>query len=147
MSTLRKEYWDTTNQYIIEMYKRAYDLYNNVALSVAQDLDNYNKLRFSNSGSGWSSSTNDLYKSLIELFSGWNPDWESSDGMNNPGGWNTIISSEEDSAEAREKLGQKLDNANSNSWTNAALKVWASAAFPWAAPLIRGSSYSKNRNK
>lgn len=64
MSTLRREYWDTTNQYIIEMYKRAYDLYNNVALSVAQDLDYYNKLRFSGSWSSSWSSYSDLLKAL-----------------------------------------------------------------------------------
>lgn len=45
MSTLRKEYWDTTNQYIIELYKRANDMYNAVAQSAAQDIDQYNMLR------------------------------------------------------------------------------------------------------
>ena len=99
MSTLRKEYWDTTNQYIIEMYKRAYDLYNNVALSVAQDLDNYNKLRFSNSGSGWSSSANN-----VSLDSE-TPDWTSS-------GWSSIISSKDASS-----IWATLDNAN-NRWRN-----------------------------
>lgn len=80
MSTLRKEYWDTTNQYIIEMYKRANDLYNNVALSVAQDMDSYNKLRFASSWSGWGNNTlNDILKSIWLINKDWNPttttDW------------------------------------------------------------------------
>ena len=62
MSTLRQEYWDTTNQYVIELYKRANDLYNNVALSVAQDLDSYNKLRLSSWWGG--NSTSSLLNSL-----------------------------------------------------------------------------------
>lgn len=35
MSTLRKEYWDTTNQYIIAQYERANDLLNNLSSSIA----------------------------------------------------------------------------------------------------------------
>ena len=45
MSTLRKEYWDTTNQYVIDLYKRAADLYENVASSAANDLRDWNALR------------------------------------------------------------------------------------------------------
>lgn len=56
MSTLRQEYWDTTNQYIIDLYKRANDMYNSVAQSAAQDLNQYNQLR-ATAGLGWSSST------------------------------------------------------------------------------------------
>ncbi len=52
MTSLRQEYWDTTNQYIIDLYKRANDLYNTVAQSAASDLDNYNMLRLQASG-GW----------------------------------------------------------------------------------------------
>lgn len=58
MSTLRKEYWDTTNQYIISQYQRANDLLN----SIGSDLVNQYtqlasaKLSASGSGSGWSSS-------------------------------------------------------------------------------------------
>lgn len=43
MSTLRQEYWNTTNQYIIDLYKRANDLYNSVAQSAAQDMEAYNQ--------------------------------------------------------------------------------------------------------
>ena len=57
MSTLRQEYWDTTNQYIIELYKRANDMYNAIAQSAASDLREYNNLRLS----GWSSSTSWLH--------------------------------------------------------------------------------------
>ena len=56
MSTLRQEYGDTTNQYIIELYKRANDLYNSVAQSVASDINQYNNLRLSSNK--WSSSWN-----------------------------------------------------------------------------------------
>lgn len=35
MSTLRKEYWDTTNQYIIQQYQRANDLLNTISQSIA----------------------------------------------------------------------------------------------------------------
>lgn len=45
MSTLRQEYWDTTNQYIIELYKRANDMYNSIAKSAAADIADYNKYR------------------------------------------------------------------------------------------------------
>lgn len=45
MSTLRQEYWDTTNQYIIELYKRANDMYNAIAQSAAADMADYNKYR------------------------------------------------------------------------------------------------------
>lgn len=79
MSTLRKEYWDTTNQYIIEMYKRANDLYNNVALSVAQDMESYNKLRFASSGWGGNNTLNDILKSIWLINKDWDPtdnaDW------------------------------------------------------------------------
>lgn len=74
MATLRQEYWDTTNQYVIELYKRAYDLYNNVALSVAQDMMSYNQLRFSGSWSSWGSSI-----SWVDLLPRWltkNEKWE-----------------------------------------------------------------------
>lgn len=45
MSALRQEYWDTTNQYVIDLYKRANDMYNNIAQSVYQDMNQYNQLR------------------------------------------------------------------------------------------------------
>lgn len=51
MSALRKEYWDTTNQYIIDLYKRANDMYKSVAESAQKDINQYNKLRASSSSS------------------------------------------------------------------------------------------------
>ena len=65
MSTLRREYWDTTNQYIIELYKRANDMYNSVAQSMASDLDQYNALRYS-----WKSGTSSGYDALLKLLWG-----------------------------------------------------------------------------
>ena len=35
MSTLRREYWDTTNQYIIQQYQRANDLLNSLSQNIA----------------------------------------------------------------------------------------------------------------
>lgn len=79
MSTLRREYWDTTNQYIIELYKRANDLYNNVASSAMTDLNNYNKLRLSWGWWGWSSSS---------LSSVWlDPRGNEETDSKNSGGW------------------------------------------------------------
>lgn len=155
MSTLRKEYWDTTNQYIIEMYKRAYDLYNNVALSVAQDLDNYNKLRFSNSGSGWSSTTEALKKlANVSLPAGYSYDanWSIVDSA-----WNkyeikdwtlvqvpsSIIGSEKDAG----TIGERLDNTNNRNWTSKAVKISATAAAPWAFPFIWAKELNGNKNK
>lgn len=54
MSTLRKEYWDTTNQYIIWQYQRANDLLN----SINTDLNSqYSQLAAAqlNAGSWWGS--------------------------------------------------------------------------------------------
>lgn len=53
MSALRQEYWDTTNQYIIDLYKRANDMYNSVAQSAAWDMAQYNNLLATYSW-GWS---------------------------------------------------------------------------------------------
>lgn len=65
MSTLRQEYWNTTNQYIIDLYKRANDMYNNVAQSVASDIDQYNMLRAQGTWWSWASSYNDIINSLL----------------------------------------------------------------------------------
>ena len=62
MSTLRQEYWDTTNTYIISQYQRANDLLNSISASIAQSNIELawtklnNSLRWSWS---WNSSTND----------------------------------------------------------------------------------------
>ena len=58
MSTLRQEYWDTTNQYVIEMYKRANDYYNTIAQSAAADLDEYNQALAT--PASWSSSNSNI---------------------------------------------------------------------------------------
>lgn len=71
MSTLRQEYWDTTNQYIIELYKRANDMYNTIAQSAAKDLIEYNNLRLSRwSGSSTSWLHYDINWNLV------NSNWE-----------------------------------------------------------------------
>lgn len=60
MSTLRQEYWDTTNAYIISQYQRASDLLEWVSQSIAAsniELANA-KLSRATAGSGWSSGGN-----------------------------------------------------------------------------------------
>lgn len=86
MSTLRQEYWDTTNKYVIELYKRANDLYNNVAASVANDLRDYNKLRIqwsSSSSSSSSTTTTDELSSLVALKSQLAAQWIQSQDLDN----------------------------------------------------------------
>ena len=63
MTNLRKEYWDTTNQYVIDLYKRANDLYNTIAQNTASDIDNYNKA-LATPTSGWGSGSWSAQSSL-----------------------------------------------------------------------------------
>lgn len=68
MANLRQEYWDTTNQYIIDLYKRANDMYNQVAASARQDLNQYNQL-LATPTSSWVSTpqyTYDIYWNMID---------------------------------------------------------------------------------
>lgn len=74
MTNLRKEYWDTTNQYVIDLYKRANDLYNTIAQNTAADIDNYNKaLATPTSGWGgwWSSLTTNILNRYNQLKNNW----------------------------------------------------------------------------
>lgn len=64
MSTLRQEYWDTANKYVIDLYKRANDYYNAIAQSAAADINQYNQLRASTVGK-WSWTSTDSYLSQI----------------------------------------------------------------------------------
>lgn len=66
MSALRQEYWDTTNQYVIDLYKRANDLYNQVAASARQDLNQYNQLLATPTSSRTPQYTYDIYWNLID---------------------------------------------------------------------------------
>ena len=78
MTNLRKEYWDTTNQYVIDLYKRANDLYNTIAQNTASDIDNYNKaLATPTSGWGswwWTSSTTNILNRYNQLKNAWMTD-------------------------------------------------------------------------
>ena len=79
MSTLRKEYWDTTNQYVIELYKRANDMYNSIAQNLASEINWYNKLKIqSSSWSGWwGASLNDILAMMaMDYFSSKTPQTE-----------------------------------------------------------------------
>lgn len=95
MSTLRQEYWNTTNQYIIELYKRANDLYKDVATSAASDLNQYNQLLATPAWwGGWSSSASGTQLLPRWLVSNW--DWTYSDSQWNryDSNWNIIGKSE-----------------------------------------------------
>lgn len=113
MSALRKEYWDSTNQYIIELYKRASDLYNNTAVSLGQDLNTLAKLKFASGWSwGWSwSSLNDLMQALW-LING--------EDNTSTGDSSSIIKWEQENDEAiekaKEQLWLELENKESSSW-------------------------------
>lgn len=140
MSTLRKEYWETTNQYIIEMYKRAYDLYNKIALSVASDLDSYNKLRAS---SWWNS--NSILESLwltsgedwTYIDSAWNKysiwaDWKLVKVWN----WSTVTTSDAQSRVGLTPTGSK--------WSKASNANWAKALWYAISPIVTYSLDSLN---
>lgn len=66
MSSLRQEYWDTTNTYIIGQYQRANDLLNSLSKSIADNNAQLASLKLTNSLK-WSSdnSTTALLDSLI----------------------------------------------------------------------------------
>lgn len=75
MGTLRQEYGNTTNQYIIDLYKRANDLYNNIASSATADIDSYNQALATaqwTSSSKWQSMTLEDYATWVNyLVSAW----------------------------------------------------------------------------
>ncbi len=122
MSTLRKEYWDSTNQYVIELYKRANDLYNNVALSLGSDLSNLNQLRLSSKWSWGSSSSSDVINDLLKLW--WLGDSATSTEEEKKDNW--VITSEEESKtekdkkveQAKEKLAQSVTKNSSSTKTS-----------------------------
>lgn len=62
MSTLRQEYWDTTNTYIIQQYQRANDLLNTISQSIANSNIELASAKLSNSlwGSRSSSSSSSV---------------------------------------------------------------------------------------
>jgi hypothetical protein len=61
MSTLRREYWDTTNQYIIQQYQRANDLLN----SLSQNIANSN-IQLAQARLWWSWSSNSNWYSYLD---------------------------------------------------------------------------------
>lgn len=90
MSTLRQEYWDTTNQYIIDLYKRANDMYNAIAQSAAADIDEYNKYRIAINKweSSWSNSAYTTsgpnerdWKWYIDYYLNWDYIWSKEVGV------------------------------------------------------------------
>lgn len=111
MSTLRREYGDTTNQYIIELYKRANDLYNTVAQSAMQDMDSYNKLRFSSRW--WNSSTVNPVSLLPNWYS-YDKDWNIVDAN-----WN-VVNSNGNSNSNNNVTKSEMDAALAQLWKDVA---------------------------
>ena len=89
MSTLRKEYWDTTNQYIISQYQRANDLLNSVSKSIADNNAQLASLRLTKS-SGGSNSNTDAAVDLITRMLAWDID-TANGGNDEESQKNTII--------------------------------------------------------
>ena len=85
MSTLRQEYWDTTNQYIIQQYQRANDLLNSLSQNIANSNIQLAQARLW--GSWWWSSSNSWYSYLDALTQAylmkelWLTDDDSSEGI------------------------------------------------------------------
>lgn len=126
MSTLRQEYWDTTNQYVIDLYKRANDLYNSIASSVANDLDEYNKLRIS---SWWWGGGSSILNSL-SLIPRWN--WTYTD-VN----WNTYVVWA-DWTPVKVWTGVITNNASNQKgwqWSKASNTNWAKALWYAISPM------------
>lgn len=88
MSALRQEYWDTTNQYVIDLYRRANDMYNSIAQSAAADLNQYNQLRASRVWAGGGKTNNsqlsylDIIRWRNEERAAWVDDWYFSQLLN-----------------------------------------------------------------
>lgn len=94
MTNLRKEYWDTANDYIIAQYERANDLLNTIEENIAKTSASIQAARFS-WGSGWWGTNTTTTKTWDEMSSkekieylkeqwikadntnviGWTPDW------------------------------------------------------------------------
>lgn len=64
MSTLRQEYWDTTNQYIISQYQRANDMLNALSQNIASSNVELANARLNASLSRWGGSSNPWQSTL-----------------------------------------------------------------------------------
>ena len=67
MTNLRKEYWDTSNDYIISQYERANDLLNTIEENIAKTSATIQAARFGWSGGSSSSSNSEENKSFDDL--------------------------------------------------------------------------------
>ena len=76
MSTLRKEYWDTTNQYIISQYERANDLLNSIATDLTKQYVSLAWARIQTWSGSWGSSANAINSLLDRIAS---TQWQSTE--------------------------------------------------------------------
>lgn len=87
MSTLRKEYWDTTNNYIISQYQRANDLLNAISQSIAESGKEIAWVRLTNatraSSSSSSKSMEDALWWLSKLLTMWTEEETTTDEWSN----------------------------------------------------------------
>lgn len=142
MSTLRKEYWDTTNDYIIEMYKRAADLYEKTAMSALADLNAFNNMNATASWSWWwgsSSTWSSILDSILDdmktkqtLLDAWYTEEQAdkliADAKKTDNKDWTVTKSQSEIDEAKKKLNQeqpkKTNKSTSNSKTPTAEEIW-----------------------
>lgn len=68
MSTLRKEYWDTTNTYIISQYQRANDLLESLATNIAKSNAELLTARLVKQTSGGKSSSSSNWNNMSNMF-------------------------------------------------------------------------------
>ena len=74
MSTLRKEYWDTTNQYIISQYERANDLLNSISTDLVNQYTQLAWAQIKTWGSGSGSSSSQSTNPFLDLMKMMRPD-------------------------------------------------------------------------
>lgn len=68
MTNLRKEYWDTANDYIISQYERANDLLNTIEENIAKSAASIQAARISWGSGGWWGTTTQTTEDFIKDF-------------------------------------------------------------------------------
>lgn len=137
MSTLRKEYWDTTNQYIISQYQRANDLLESVSKSIADNNAQLASLRLTNSTKG-SSSSEDAMVELLERALGWGTTPEGDNGNSNGNNMETSPANKDNKKKSKQTW---------SSTTNIPRKMYWYMLSPGATLLTDGISGLANKFK
>lgn len=132
MSTLRKEYWDTTNQYIIGQYERANDLLNSISTDLISQYVNlaWAQIKTWGSGSWWTSadSIRNYFKSL----------WIDVDKLVEGAWWTTEEKKETTTEKDKNNSSKSLNNQNlwnSNAYSPYLKWMWKAYANMVANPI------------